>query len=288
MDEPPFRAIDAIREGFTVLQEAGCGEPYRDAELLLMQAAGWSRERLYRDLQDPIGAGVLDEYRRLIARRQQREPMSYIRGVKEFAGLEFDVTPDVLIPRPETELIVGQTIEISPRGGLVADAGTGSGNVAVAVAYARSDLRVIATDISPAAMVVASRNASKHGVKDRVSLVRTSLLQCFRASCLDLVASNPPYVATGDQSALMEEVRAYEPAVALYAGTDGLSQIRILIHEAAACLKPGGWFLMEFGLGQGTAILEMLEASVWADASLLEDLRGIQRVLKARRRSSSL
>lgn len=288
MDEPPFRAIDAIREGLTVLQEAGCGEPYRDAELLLMQAAGWTRERLYRDLQDPIGAGVLEEYRRLIGRRQRREPISYIRGVKEFAGLEFDITPDVLIPRPETELIVGEAIEISPRGGLVADAGTGSGNIAVAVAYARSDLRVIATDISPAAMVVASRNARKHGVKDRVSLVRASLLQCFRASCLDLVASNPPYVATGDQSALMEEVRAYEPAVALYAGADGLSQIRFLIQEAAACLKPGGWFLMEFGLGQGAAIMDMIDESVWADASFLEDLRGVQRVLKVRRRPCSM
>ncbi len=283
-----MRAIEAIREGLAVLQSAGCSEPYRDAELLLMQAAGWTRERLYRDLQDPIGAHVLDEYRKLIGRRQRREPISYIRGVKEFAGLEFDVTPDVLIPRPETEMIVEQAIELAPRGGLVADAGAGSGNIAVAVAFARSDLRVIATDISPAAIVVALGNARKHGVEDRVSLVRTSLLQCFRASCLDLIASNPPYVATGDaQDALMEEVRAYEPAVALYAGKDGLAQIRMLIQEAAGCLKPGGWMLMEFGMGQGGAILEMLDAHAWDDASLLADLRGIQRVLKVRRRPPS-
>ncbi|MBI2839490.1 MAG: peptide chain release factor N(5)-glutamine methyltransferase [Acidobacteria bacterium] len=280
-----MQAIEAIREGLAVLQAAGCSEPYRDAELLLMQAAGWTREHLYRDLQDPIGADVLDEYRRLIGRRQSREPISYIRGVKEFAGLEFDVTPDVLIPRPETELIVEKAIELAPRGGVLADAGTGSGNIAVAVAFARGDLRVIATDISPAAIAVALGNARKHGVKDHVRLVRTSLLQCFRASCLDLVASNPPYVATGDdQSALMEEVRAYEPAVALYAGKDGLTQIRILIQQAAACLKPGGWFLMELGMGQGRAILDMLDGRLWDDASLLEDLRGIQRVLKARKR----
>lgn len=279
-----MRVIQAITQAIERLTEAGCPEPQRDAELLYMHAAGWSREVLYCNLYQEAVPACLERYWPLVERRRQREPIAYIRGVKEFFGLELELTPDVLVPRPETEIIVEEAVRLAPPRSIVADACTGSGNIAVSLAHAREDVTVLATDISLPALRVAAANARKHGVDARVRFVRGSLLECFPRCSLDMVAANPPYVASGDEAVLMEEVRRYEPAVALYAGEDGLRLVRMLIAQAAECLKPGGFLLMELGLGQGPAILDLLESAIWEDATLLRDLRDYDRTLCVRKR----
>ena len=250
----------------------------------MMHATGWSRERLFCSLHDPIHEPVVDEFLELIIRRENREPLSYIVGTKEFWGLDFHVTPDVLIPRPETEIIVDQAIRLAPPGARVVDVGTGCGNIAVAVAHARPDLRLFATEISAPAMVVARRNTRKHAVNRGVRFVRASLLEPFAPSTFDMVVANLPYVAETDQQILVPEVRDHEPYVALFSGRDGLSLLRSILPQAACVLKPSGVLLLEIGLGQAPAVRTLLDPASWGEISFLLDMQRIERTLFARRR----
>lgn len=279
-----MRVCEALREASAALTRAGCSEPALDAELLLMHATGWSRERLYRELNAEVDDEVHTTYRDLISRRADREPIAYIRGVKEFHGLDFIVSPDVLVPRPETEILVDEAIRRAPDGAVIADAGTGSGNIAVAIAVARPDVRVVATDISAAAIRVARVNAKKHGVDSRVGFVRASFLSALRRESFDIVVSNPPYVATEDESGLMDEVRRFEPPSALYAGKGGLDLLRTVTEQARVCLRPGGRLLMEFGFGQGGAVRSLFGESIWDAPELIEDLQGFARAVRVRLR----
>jgi release factor glutamine methyltransferase len=256
-----------------------------DAELLARGLLGWDSARFLASRGEPAPAGFREHYDQLIRRRERREPTSYIIGSKEFWGLEFEVSSDVLIPRPETEFLVEEALECSraltPRTSrpLVVDVGTGSGCVAVALANELVSAHIVATDISAAALDVARRNARRHGVADRVHFVRTDFLAGIRRSA-DLIVSNPPYVPRAHAAGLSPEVRDFEPHVALFGGTDGLEKQRILMEQATKCLVPGGYLLVEFGDGQEEAVRALIEH--WPSLRIIRvrsDLQGIPRTM---------
>jgi len=253
----------------------------RDAELLLMHTI--ARDRVYllthpETLLTPEQAAVYEEW---IARRMRHEPVQYITGEQEFFGLTFRVTPNVLIPRPETEHLVEAALARVDRHAAlrIADIGTGSGAIAVALAHALPNARITALDISPSALAVARENAERHEFGSRIRFVQSDLLDAVAGGQFDMIVSNPPYVAEDED--LEPQVRDYEPASALIAGPEGLDVYRRLIPQAQAALKPGGWLLLEIGHGQREALEDLLAG--WSDVSFIADLQGIPRVACAQR-----
>jgi release factor glutamine methyltransferase len=221
-----------------------------------------------------------EQFETLLKRRLASEPVQYLTGEQEFFGLLFEVSPDVLIPRPETEHLVEAVLEridrdASPR---IVDVGTGSGAIAVAIAHARTQSRVMAVDLSLVALEVARRNAERHGVIDRVTLRQSDLLAEAGSADFDVVVSNPPYIANGEK--LEPQVADYEPRSALYAGPTGLEIYQRLIPQARTVLKPRGWLIMEIGYGQRPALEALLGG--WSEVSFVPDLQGIPRVALAR------
>ena len=275
--------------GRALLAAAGIepGEAALDAELLVREAlGGWDRARFLSRGDEPAGEPAERALGELLARRARREPISQILGRREFWGLEFHVTRDVLTPRPESELIVEEALaclaghERTARLWL-ADAGTGSGCLAVALARERPASRVLATDVSRAALEVARRNADRHAVADRIRFEHAPLLA--GAEGLALVVSNPPYIPAGDLVALPPEVRAHEPRVALDGGPDGLAVVRDLLEAAARAVVPGGWLVFEFGDGQDAAVRAAVAASPLELVRIRADLQGIPRTAVVRR-----
>jgi len=252
-----------------------------DARVLAERILDWDAARYLTHANEEAPDGFAEQFEALIARRAAREPTAYLVGRREFCGLEIQVTPAVLIPRPESELIVEAALESFPRSGRVldiADVGTGSGCLAVTLARERPASRIIATDISGEALDVARLNARRLGVASRIELVETDLLNGVERK-FDLIVSNPPYVPERDRPQLQPEVREYEPARALFAGNDGLSIIRRLVDQVPACLKPEGRLIFEFGFGQADdirALLSNTRSMVLLD--LRRDLQGIPRV----------
>jgi release factor glutamine methyltransferase len=267
-----------------------------DAELLARELLGWDRAAFLARCHEEPPASFADRFGIVIARRERREPVAYIIGHREFYGLDFEVGPDVLVPRPESELIVEEALACAETAASsngiqgesaatlrVADVGTGSGCLAVSLALALRSARVIATDISSAALRVARRNATRHGVLDRVQFVRTNLLSGLSPVC-DLIVCNPPYVPTGATSVLPPEVLQYEPTEALMAGADGLDIVRRLAAEAAAHLAPGGWLIFEFGHGQEPGVRETVSGQPGLSlVRIRRDLQGIPRTAVVRR-----
>jgi release factor glutamine methyltransferase len=246
-------------------------------------AGGWAGR-----VGDLLGAPITilpQRHQALIDRRASREPYAYIVGSQEFWGLSFRVTPDVLIPRPETELVVEAALEILPAGGTgvaIADIGTGSGCIAVTLARERPDARVVATDLSDAALAVARQNAASHAVLNRIALQRADLLDGITGP-FDAIVSNPPYVMDGDREGIQPEVR-FEPAAALYAGPDGLDAVRRLVADAPSRLRAAGILIFEFGFGQADAVEQLIsQASGLTMVALRRDLQDIPRVAIARR-----
>lgn len=257
----------------------------RDAELLLLRVLGRDRAWLLTHGDAACSEEQRAQLEAWVERRARHEPVQYILGEQEFYGLPMRVTPDVLIPRPETEHLVEAALARLPRDRAVqiADVGTGSGAIAVALAHARPLAQVTALDISPAALGVARQNAERHGVADRVRLVESDLLSAVRGERFAAVVANPPYVAENEE--LEPQVRDYEPHAALFAGPTGLEVYRRLIPEAWEVLEPGDWLLMEIGHGQRDAIMELLGSAGhgWDAVSFVEDLQGIPRVAIAQR-----
>ena len=257
-----------------------------DARLLAQHVLGWTTERFLTDAREPVPVGFTPRYDALVARRVTREPLAYIVGVREFWGLELEVTPDVLIPRPATELIVEAVQELFPDRSVplsIADVCTGCGCVAVAIACERPTAIVKGFDISRPALEVARRNAARHGVGDRVTFTHGDLLEGV-TGCFDAIVANPPYVVDRAGPALQPEVRDYEPSVALFGGIDGLTLVARLIADAPTRLRPGGYLVFEFGLGQDVEVEDLLETS--PDLTLVDlrrDLQGIARTAIARR-----
>jgi release factor glutamine methyltransferase len=290
---------DALREAATSLRIAGVADARREAGSLLAHAAGRDRTFLITHAGEVLTARQLSAFRNAVARRASGEPLQYITGRQWFYGLEFEVTPDVLIPRPETELLVETALELlketpSP---LVCDVGTGSGCVAVALLHARWDARAFALDISPAALRVAESNAARHGVRERMTPL---VSDCFDAleggghkleesedrevvgnneARFDLITSNPPYVAEGELETLQREVREHEPRVALTPGGDGLLVVRRLVNESPRHLKPRGHLLIEIGFGQHEAVSAGVDPRVWTLLDIRRDLQGIPRTV---------
>lgn len=256
-----------------------------DAEVLARHVLDCDRATLLTRARDPLPSAFDRLYHALIARRIAREPVAYIVGHREFWGLEFDVTPAVLIPRPETELVVEEALASLPRRDIVRhiiDVGTGSGCLAVTLAVEFPPASVTATDTSHEALAVAYRNADRHNVIGRITFVQADLLKDLTEPA-DLIVSNPPYVPAGDAATLQAEVARYEPSSALFGGPDGLDVIRRLVGSARQHLAAGGWLIIEFGFGQEAAVREVAGEAGWNVARIRSDLQGIPRVAVLRR-----
>jgi release factor glutamine methyltransferase len=255
-----------------------------DAELLARHVLECDRATLLTRSRDPIPSAFDRLYQRLVARRAAREPIAYIVGHREFWGLDFHVTPDVLIPRPETELIVEEVVALASRTltHRIIDVGTGSGCLAVALAVEFPSARIVATDISPGALTVAVGNALRHKVAGRISFVQSDLLSQVDGPA-QLVVSNPPYVPETDATLIQPEVALFEPATALYAGRDGLAVIRRLLAAAPRCLAEDGLLVVEFGFGQDAAIRAAAAEAGWNVKRVRADPQGIPRVAVLRR-----
>jgi release factor glutamine methyltransferase len=251
-----------------------------DAEVLARKVLGCDRAGFVVRLRDEEPAVFAEAYGALVDRRCRREPVAYILGEREFWGLRFEVTPDVLIPRPETELIVEEALHLFPAGhapAVIVDVGTGSGCLAVALAREFSSARVVATDISEKALAVARRNAARNGAA-RIEFRVGDLLEPVTETA-DLIVSNPPYVASGDAAGLMPEVREHEPHVALFGGPDGLSLFERLFPAAAVRIRPGGRLIVEVGYDQDDRVAALAASHGWTLSHVRQDLQAITRTL---------
>jgi release factor glutamine methyltransferase len=277
-----FNLKNALAEGANKL-EGISAQPRRDAELLLMRLLGCDRAYLLTHPDAILTAEQAVMYESWLCRRAAHEPIQYILGEQEFFGLTFAVTPDVLVPRPETEHLVEALLaRVRHNQPLrIADIGTGSGAIAIALAVSLPQAQVTALDISPEALAIASSNAETHHVAGRICFLKSDLLSAVSGESFDAIVSNPPYVAEVDRESLEPQVREYEPHTALFAGPSGLDIYERLIPQAKEHLKPGGWLLMEIGQGQRDALAQLLAG--WKDVSFVDDLRGIPRVACAQR-----
>jgi len=278
----------AILQAVQRFATTGVDSPRLSAELLAGKAFGLSRLELVLRHDEIPTPERLDEFLDLVRRREAGEPAAYILGEREFYGLPFRVTPDVLIPRPETEGIVDEALRVFAKDSALhfADFGTGSGALAVTLAHEFPAARGLAVDISPAALGIARANAETSGVVQRIDFLEADFTALDLApASLDLVVANPPYVTGEEYADLPHEVRAFEPMLALVSPDEGLAHIRGLLPTAARALRPGGLFLCELGCGQGPAALALADAdgSGFGGAVVLKDYAGLDRILRALR-----
>jgi release factor glutamine methyltransferase len=281
---PTVREILGKTEGY--LQEKGADAPRLSAQLLLAKVLGLDRLGLVLAMDRPLSVEELDGYRPLVARRGKGEPVAYLLGEREFFGLDFTVTPDTLIPRPETELIVERALELFPQGALsrFADLGTGSGCLAVTLAVKFPQARGLALDKSPGALAVARENAVKHGVADRLDFVEADFAALPEtAGGYALVVSNPPYVTAAEYRECSRKVRDFEPQGALVPGETGLEAVPVVACAAKARLAPGGVLLVEIGWKQGPEAAAILAEAGFADVAVRRDLAGRDRVVEGRK-----
>jgi len=268
----------AIREGHALLAGSGVPVPRLTAEVLLGHALGQERTYLYGHTGRTLSGGELSAYQEALRQRAGGTPTQYITGSQEFYGREFRVTPDVMIPRPETEFVIEAALELCRDSERMADAGCGSGAIAVTLQL-ETGADVLATDISPEAIRVASENARR--LDANVRFLACDLLSGVAAQSVDLVASNPPYVPQSDGPGLQREVRDFEPHVALFGGADGMRFYRRLVEESPRVLRPGGWLIVEFGIRQSGPLRDMLGPR-WRETQVIDDLAGLPRVLATR------
>ncbi len=268
----------ALRQGSRLLEEAAVPSPRLTAEILLCHALGCERSWLYAHPEAELSETAWIHYGRYLHERMQGKPTQYITGRQEFYGREFRVTPAVLIPRPETEHVVETALRVAGRAQTAVDVGCGSGAIAVTLQL-ETGAAVWATDISAAALEVAAQNACRLGAA--VRFVQCDLTAALANASMDLVVSNPPYVAAAEAPGLQREVRAHEPAVALFAGASGLEVYERLIADAPRVLRPGGWLVLELGYRSLEPVRALLDAR-WQDVEVVRDLAGLPRVLAAR------
>ncbi|MEZ5346007.1 MAG: peptide chain release factor N(5)-glutamine methyltransferase [Pyrinomonadaceae bacterium] len=275
---------DLVRQAAEKLQFNGIPDPVREANLLMSLALG--KDRAFIIANDAYCLTLKEEqrYTEFLERRAGREPYQHISGVQEFWKLEFIVTPDVLIPRHETELIVENALELFPEGCEFefCEIGIGSGCISVSILNERERSTATAGDISAAALEIASINAKRHNVIDRLRLLESDIFGGFPDRTFDLIVSNPPYIPARAIENLQIEVRDHDPEIALTDGGDGLSVIKKIVSGAPQYLKPHGWLLMEIGYDQCAAVAGILDPRVWEKTEILPDLQGIPRVAKTR------
>jgi release factor glutamine methyltransferase len=281
---------EAILQGAHKLRQAGVSEARREAGSLVTHLLNRDRSFILSHAEDSLEPEQLEQFQNYLERRAQGEPLQYITGHQQFFGLDFEVTRDVLIPRPETELLVESALKLAAgreAGPFVCDVGTGSGCVAITLLHELGEIsgtRAVAIDISPAALAVAKRNAARHSVSERIDFVISDGFASLdpenpRQSFFDLIVSNPPYIEERALAGLQREVRDYEPRLALAAGLDGLLIIRRLLVEAGDFLKTGGHFLFEIGFGQSAAVEQLIDPKKWKLLEIHEDLQGIPRTV---------
>jgi len=271
-----------------LLAAVGIDTPRLDAELLLAHVCGKSRGWVWAHADTVLSTEETEHFRALCARRAQREPLPYLLGEWEFYGRSFFVSPAVLIPRPETELLVETVLAWarSHSAARIADIGAGSGAIAVTLAAESPELHVYAVELSSAALALAVRNAARHEVTARITFLHGDLLQPLHnagALPFDAIVANLPYIPEGDYAGLMPEVRDFEPATALRGGADGLDLIRRLIADSPAALRRDGLLALEIGIGQSETVRQLLAAAHWRHISVIVDYAGIPRHLVAER-----
>jgi len=272
---------EALAQAMAHLQSEGVESPQLDAELLLAHVLDVNRAAVLTWPDRRLTPKELTRYRDLVARRAAREPLAYIVGYREFYGLEFAVDSRVLIPRPETELLVEHALRLSRRlaAPLIADVGSGSGAIAVTLAVHLPRATVYALDDSPGSLVVTAGNASVHGVADRIFCLQGDLLSPL-PDVVDLITANLPYVATSEWDELAPEIRDYEPRASLDGGPDGLDLIRRLLATAGTHLRPGGAILLEIGASQGAAVTALARQHMpQSDVQLHQDYAGLDRLV---------
>jgi len=268
------------------LSAKGIDNARLEAEWLLCAATGLDRVGLYLNFDKPMSDDELASFRAMVTRRARREPLQHILGTQEFYGLEFEVSPDVLIPRHDTETLVTEALAHRPDARSVLDIGTGSGCIAVALAHDLPGAAVTAIDISPAALAVARRNAGRNGVA--VEFLAGSLLEPVAGRRFDLIVSNPPYIPSRDIDGLEPEVRDFDPRGALDGGVDGLDVYRALIPAAPEYLHPSGWLLVEVGIGQAPEVAELFRKTGDYNQPVTAcDPGGVERVVGARRKDAA-
>jgi len=284
---PAGRTVgDLLEEATRRLREAHVPEPRRDAIALVALSLGSDRGGVIARRPDRVDATVLERLEELLAARECRVPLQHLEGETEFRGLAFEVGPDALIPRPETEDLVQAVLDAGlPDAARVADLGTGSGCIAVALAVERPSWRLVAVDLSAEALRVAGRNAVRHGVADRVALLARDFgdVPDRERGAYDAVVSNPPYVPEGEWRGLQAEVRDHEPKLALVPGPTGNEAYASVTRAAAVMLRPGGLLAFELGWKSEEAVREIVRAAGFAEATVGPDLQGIPRVLTSRR-----
>ncbi len=283
-----MRVRDVLRQAREKLRESGVEDAGFEAEYLLRSTLECTREQLLLALDSDVSSSDQLRFDSIIGRRAAGEPSAYITGHREFYGLNFKVDSRALIPRPETEFLVELALEFAARPTCrvedlnIAEVGVGCGAIAIALAVNLSGARVVATDISPAALKLASENVSRHGVEDRVTLLEGDLLAPVSGP-IDILVSNPPYIPSAHLAALPREIRDHEPRVALDGGEDGITVIERLIRQAKYKLRPGGAMFVEIGWDLGILVLaRSLEFWPESDASISPDLAGLDRVLTLR------
>jgi release factor glutamine methyltransferase len=275
------RILDVINKTTPFFEKHGIENPRLNIELLLAHLLKKKRLELYLEFERALDEPTLERLREFVRRRAASEPLQYIIGSAEFCGLEFAVDRRVLIPRPETEHLVEVTLERKPQ--RIVDVGTGSGCIAVTLAKRLPAAQVWAIDSSADALDVARANAIRHGAEKNIRFLAGNLLHALPAGVtVDVVVSNPPYIASGELATLPKEVRDFEPVQALVAGVDGLEAYRQLIPQAVARLTPAGCVVLELGTGQRGAVERLLSDAGCAVSSVVKDLQGHERVIVAR------
>ena len=280
---------DALTSGTARLTASQVGSPRMNAELLLMFTLGCDRAYLFAHPERELTAEEQSRYEEAIEQRARGIPAQYITGHQEFWGMDFIVTPAVLIPRPETEHVIETVLKLNDGGRAsssgylphIVDVGTGSGCIALALAKELSHAEIHATDISSAALEIARTNAARHQLERRIHFHQTDLLRGFDRDAFDFVVSNPPYVGESEEDQVQLEVRKFEPRNAVFAGTTGLEVIERLIPQAHAVLKPGGWLVIEISGTIADRVKLLLDG--WNQVQITNDLQGIPRVISAQK-----
>lgn len=286
---PRWTILDVLRWTTEYFKSHDIDSPRLTAEIFLAETLQVGRIDLYLRFEQPLSETERDRVRELVRRRIRREPVAYILGKKEFWGIEFDVTPDVLIPRPDTEFLVQAALDRLPekadRPVRVIDLGTGSGAIIVSIAATQPEHLYFGTDASLPALHIAAHNAEKAGVADRIRFFAGQWLTPMKAApFFDMILSNPPYIPTGDIPELAPEIHSYEPLAALDGGTDGLRDIARLITEAPACLVPGGFLMLEIGYDQKDAVVRLAQQHPeFEDVQFIRDYGGHDRVAVLRK-----
>lgn len=274
---------ESLGRAEAILASSGIAEPRREAISLLIASIRRDKAFVYAHPEYDLTSDELVAFDSSLSRRANREPLQYIVGVQEFYGLEFEVTPDVLIPRPETELLVERALtilQVSPTISFC-EVGIGSGCISISILYHATQAPGTGVDVSSEAIQVAERNAAMHAVTDRLTVIKSNVFDALGDVRFGLIVTNPPYIPLSQMSSLQPEVRDFEPRSALTDEGDGLSIIRRIVVGAADRLTPGGFLLMEIGFDQSEEVASLFESGVWRTPELIPDLQGIRRVVSA-------